>query len=145
MIEEYSIDSFTSVITGGTPSTSKEEYWNDGNIPWLNSGELQQDIITKSSNFITDLGLKNSSSKLMPKDSILIALTGTTAGKVGYLTFEACANQSVTGILPSNKHIPKYLYYYLYSIRSKVMSDAYGGAQPHISQAYVKKIKIPLL
>ena len=144
MIEEYSIDSFTSVITGGTPSTSKEEYWNDGNIPWLNSGELQQDIITKSSNFITDLGLKNSSSKLMPKDSILIALTGTTTGKVGYLTFEACANQSVTGILPSNKHIPKYLYYYLYSIRSKVMSDAYGGAQPHISQAYVKKIKIPL-
>ena len=144
MIEEYSIDSFTSVITGGTPSTSKEEYWNDGNIPWLNSGELQQDIITKSSNFITDLGLKNSSSKLMPKDSILIALTGTTTGKVGYLTFEACANQSVTGILPSNKHIAKHLYYYLYSIRSKVMSDAYGGAQPHISQAYVKKIKIPL-
>ncbi|QQQ27722.1 restriction endonuclease subunit S [Chryseobacterium indoltheticum] len=144
MFEEHAIDSFTSVITGGTPSTSKDEYWNNGNIPWLNSGELQQDIITKSSNFITDLGLKNSSSKLMPKDSILIALTGTTTGKVGYLTFEACANQSVTGILPSSKHIPKYLYYYLNSIRSKVMSDAYGGAQPHISQAYVKKIKIPL-
>ncbi|WP_066439279.1 restriction endonuclease subunit S [Chryseobacterium sp. CCH4-E10] len=144
MFEEHTIDSFTSVITGGTPSTSKDEYWNNGNIPWLNSGELQQDIITKSSNFITDLGLKNSSSKLMPKDSILIALTGTTTGKVGYLTFEACANQSVTGILPSSKHIPKYLYYYLNSIRSKVMSDAYGGAQPHISQAYVKKIKIPL-
>lgn len=144
MIKELTIDSFTSVITGGTPSTGKEEYWKGGNIPWLNSGELQQDIITKSSNFITELGLKNSSTKLMPKDSVLIALTGTTTGKVGYLTFEASANQSVTGILPSKNHLPKYLYYYLNSIRKKVINDAYGGAQPHISQAYVKQIKIPL-
>lgn len=143
MIKEVTIDSFTSVITGGTPSTVKEEYWN-GDIPWLNSGELQQDIIRKSSNYITESGLKNSSTKLMPKDTVLIALTGTTTGKVGYLTFEACANQSVTGILPSEYHVPKYLYYYLNSIRKKVISDAYGGAQPHISQAYVKKIKVPL-
>lgn len=144
MIKELTIDSFTSVITGGTPSTGKEEFWNNGDIPWLNSGELKQNIITKSSNFITESGLKNSSTKLMPTDTILIALTGTTTGKVGYLTFEACANQSVTGILPSDHHVPKYLYYYLNSIRKKVINDAYGGAQPHISQAYVKKIKIPL-
>ncbi|MHB1105019.1 MAG: restriction endonuclease subunit S [Lutibacter sp.] len=140
----FQIEDITKVITGGTPSTKKDEYWADGVIPWLNSGELQQDIIKTSRNFITELGLKNSSTKMLPKDTVLIALTGSTTGKVGYLTFEACANQSVTGILPSKNHFPKYLYYYLNHIRPKVINDAYGGAQPHISQAYVKKIKIPL-
>ena len=98
------ISNFTDVITGGTPSTTKKEYWENGNIPWLNSGELNQEIITTCDNYITEIGLQNSSSKLMPKDTVLIALTGTTTGVVGYLTFEACANQSVTGILPSKNH-----------------------------------------
>lgn len=144
MIEKIKIKDFADVITGGTPSTAKLEYWENGNIPWLNSGELNQDIIQSSKNFITELGLQSSSTKLMPQDTILIALTGTTTGKVGYLTFKACANQSVTGILPSKKHFPKYLYYFLNSIRKKVISEAYGGAQPHISQGYVKELEIPL-
>jgi type I restriction enzyme S subunit len=142
--EYLKIQDFTEVITGGTPSTSVREYWDDGTIAWLNSGELNQDIVTKSDNFITYKGLENSSTRLMPEDTVLIALTGTTTGVVGYLTFEACANQSVTGILPSKKHHPKYLYYYLKSIRNKILADAYGGAQKHISQGYVKDLIIPL-
>ena len=144
MIKHFKIKDFSKVITGGTPSTSKNEYWDGGNIPWLNSGELNQDIIISTRNYITQAGLKNSSTRLMPPNTILIALTGSTTGVVGFLTFEACANQSVTGILPSKFHEPKYLYYYLKSIRKQVISDAYGGAQPHISQAYVKDIQIPL-
>lgn len=144
MIERLKIKDFATVITGGTPSTTKNEYWNGGTIPWLNSGELNQDIITSTRNYITELGLKNSSTRLMPADSVLIALTGSTTGVVGFLTFEACANQSVSGVLPSNKHFPKYLYYYLKSVRKKIVSDAYGGAQPHISQGYIKEIQIPL-
>ena len=143
-MEVLKIKDFSDVITGGTPSTTKLEYWENGTIPWLNSGELNQDIVISSRNFITELGLKNSSTRLMPPDTVLIALTGTTTGKIGYLTFEACANQSVTGILPSKKHIPKYLYYFLNSIRKKVVNEAYGGAQPHISQGYVKELQIPL-
>jgi len=144
MIDFYKIEDFAIVVTGGTPSTIKKEYWEFGDIPWLNSGELNQDIIDRTNNFITKQGLENSAAKLMPPETVLIALTGATTGKIGYLTFEACANQSVTGILPSKKHIPKYLYYYLNSIRQKVLNDAYGGAQPHISQGYVKTIRIPL-
>jgi type I restriction enzyme S subunit len=144
MIKHIKIKDFSTVITGGTPSTAKNEYWDGGNIPWLNSGELNQDIIISTRNYITKEGLKNSSTRLMPPNTILIALTGSTTGVVGFLTFEACANQSVTGILPSNLHEPKYLYYYLKSIRKQVISDAYGGAQPHISQAYVKDLQIPL-
>ena len=138
------VKDFADVATGGTPSTKRDDFWVGGEIPWLNSGELNQDIITTSKNFITKEGLNNSSTRMMPPDTVLIALTGATTGKVGYLTFEACANQSVTGILPSLNHVPKYVYYYLNSIRSKVLDDAYGGAQPHISQGYVKNINIPL-
>jgi len=144
MIEYFKVEDFAQVITGGTPSTKNKAYWEDGHIPWLNSGELNQDIIVSSRNHITSIGLEKSAAKLMPKDSVLIALTGATTGVVGYLTFEACANQSVTGILPSEKHFPKFLFYYLKSIRPQVLNDAYGGAQPHISQGYVKQLKIPL-
>ncbi|MFZ4589375.1 MAG: restriction endonuclease subunit S [Ignavibacteria bacterium] len=142
--EKSKIKDFTEVITGGTPSTLNIEYWDNGTIPWLNSGELNEDIVIKSDNYITNLGLKNSSARLMPKETVLIALTGATTGVVGYLTIEACANQSVTGILPSKNHHSKYLYYYLKSIRNKVISDSYGGAQKHISQGYVKELDIPL-
>jgi type I restriction enzyme S subunit len=138
-----SVSDFAEVITGGTPSTRKPEYW-DGDIPWLNSGALNDGDIRTASKYITELGLKNSSAKMMPKDSVLVALTGATTGQVGYLTFEASANQSVTGILPSIEHHPRYLYYYLKSQRSKIQGDAFGGAQPHINQKYVKDYKIPL-
>lgn len=137
------ISEFTEVITGGTPSTLKPEYWN-GNIPWLNSGILNDGDIKKPSKHITELGLKNSSARLMPPDSVLIALTGATTGQVGYLKIKASANQSVTGILPSKEHHPRYLYYYLRTLKKKIQSDAFGGGQPHINQQYVKDIPIPL-
>lgn len=137
------VSDFAEVITGGTPSTRNTEYW-DGDIPWINSGALNNGDIKTASKYITELGLKNSSAKLMPKDSVLVALTGATTGQVGYLTFEASANQSVTGILPSKEHYPRYLYYYFKTQRAKIMGDAFGGAQPHINQKYVKDFKIPL-
>ena len=143
-MEFLQIKDFATVVTGGTPSTKNKEFWEEGSIPWLNSGELNQGIVKTTRNYITKLGLTKSSARLMPVNTILIALTGTTTGVVGYLTFEASANQSVTGILPSEKHDPKYLFFYLKSIRPKVLHDAYGGAQPHISQGYVKDINIPL-
>ncbi|MBB5218994.1 restriction endonuclease subunit S [Treponema rectale] len=132
------------IVTGGTPSTAKEDYWKNGNIPWLQSGACQNCFVNSTDTFITKEGLNNSSAKLMPSDTVLIALTGATTGKVGYLTFEACANQSVTGILPNNIFSQLYLYYFLISQRAKILSDSYGGAQKHISQGYVKNIVAPL-
>lgn len=137
------VSEFAEVITGGTPSTIKSEYW-DGDVPWLNSGSLNEGVITAPSKYITQLGLANSSAKLMPKDTVLVALTGATTGQVGYLAIEASANQSVTGILPSKEHHPKYLYFFFKSQRQKMLSDAFGGAQPHINQKYIKDFKIPL-
>lgn len=137
------IEEFAKVATGGTPSTQVESYWN-GDIPWLNSGELNRGTIETSRNFITKAGLENSSARMMPVDTVLIALTGATTGVTALLKMEACANQSVTGILPSPNHIPKYLYYYLSSIRDSIIHQSYGGAQKHISQGFVKQILVPL-
>ena len=143
-MQKVKISDFAEVITGGTPSTSAKEYWDNGTIPWLQSGACQNCIIKECDTFITEEGLKNSAAKMMKPESVLIALTGATTGKVGYLTFEACANQSVTGIQPNNKYLPKYLYYYLMGIRQKILDDSYGGAQKHISQGYVKNLEVPL-
>jgi type I restriction enzyme S subunit len=139
------IGQLTSVITGGTPSTQIKDYWDGGTIPWLQSGCCQNCEVSEPSNLITEKGLENSSAKIMPKDSVLIALTGATAGKVGFLTFPAAGNQSITGIVPSKAIDQKFLFYYLMSIRDQVLNDCNGGAQPHISQKYVKNILFPVL
>lgn len=135
----------SKIVTGGTPSTANNEYWSNGTIPWLQSGCCQNCYVTKASKYITQLGYDNSNTRLMPPNTVLIALTGATAGKIGYLTFKACGNQSITGITPDVKMLlPEYLYYFLIARRNKTLSDCTGGAQPHISQEYVKHIKINL-
>ncbi len=143
-MEYLKIKDFAEVITGGTPSTEKNEYWENGTVPWIQSGSCKDDVVDNPDKYITELGLKNSSAKLMPKDTVVIALTGATTGKVGLLNIETSANQSVTGILPNDKCLPPYLFYYLISIREKILSDCYGGAQKHISQGYVKDLEIPI-
>ena len=138
------ISSFTDVVTGGTPSTTVDEYWEKGTLPWLNSGDLNKGEINEASNFITELGLKYCSTKIMPPNTVLIALTGATTGVTAILNIDACANQSVTGILPSEKHNSRFLYYFLKSQREKILRKTWGGAQPHINQKYVKDFVVPL-
>ncbi|MBQ3546165.1 MAG: restriction endonuclease subunit S, partial [Lachnospiraceae bacterium] len=143
-MEYKKICEITSVVTGGTPSTSIKEYWEEGTIPWLQSGCCQNCDVYEADKLITQRGYDNSSTKLMPKDTVMIALTGATAGKVGYLNFEACGNQSITGILPCDVLNQRFLFYYLISKRTQILSDCVGGAQAHISQGYVKNIEVPL-
>ena len=139
------VSEFTNVITGGTPSTKKDEYWTNGTIPWLQSGCCQNCDVCSTDTYISQLGYENSSTKMMPQNTVMIALTGATAGKVGYLTIEACGNQSITGILPSEMVNSRYLFYYLMINRNKILSDCVGAAQPHISQGYVKNIVVPII
>ena len=137
------IAEIADVVTGGTPSTSKSEYWDGGTIPWLQSGCCQNCDVLSTEKYITKSGYDNSSAKMMVPDTVMIALTGATAGKVGYLKFAACGNQSITGILPSERINSRFLFYYLISKREHILADCIGGAQPHISQGYVKNILIP--
>jgi type I restriction enzyme S subunit len=138
------ISEFAYTKSGGTPSTAKKEYWEGGEIPWLPSGKCQNCIIDTAEKFITEEGLKNSSAVLFPKNSILIALTGATTGKIGYLTFESSGNQSITSIQPNDKYVSKYLYYYLQKIYKHIITKNVGAAQPHINKAIVDEFKILL-
>ena len=144
-MEYKKIEELTTVVTGGTPSTSKSEYWDDGNIPWLQSGCCQNCDVDSTEKYITQVGYDNSSTRMMPPNTVMIALTGATAGKVGYLNFEACGNQSITGIFPCDKLNQRYLFFFLLSQRDKILTDCVGGAQAHISQGYVKNIVVPIL
>ncbi len=136
-------DVFTT-SAGGTPLRSKPEFYEGGTIPWLKSGEVAQGYIYKAEEFITESGLQNSSAKLFPANTVLVAMYGATAGQVGILKFEAATNQAVCGIFPNEHVVPEYLYSVLKSKRDYLISLSSGGAQPNISQTVVRDLEIPL-
>jgi len=143
-IIEYKLIELSDIKTGGTPSTTKDKYWDGGDIAWIRSGELKDLKIFDSEKKITKEGLDNSNAKMFPKKTVLIALTGATTGKTGLLEIDASTNQSVTGILPSDKFVPEYLWYFLRVKYDEIKSKSYGRAQQHIRQGIVEDIIIPL-
>jgi len=144
-LEIVKLGDVAETSSGGTPNRSVNEYWKDGFIPWIKSGQLKDCVITEVEEFITDVGLKNSSAKIFRKGTLLLALYGATAGKLGFLGLDAATNQAICSIVPkSNSLVKEYLYYYLLSIRKKIISDSAGGAQPNISQNYVRELRVPL-
>lgn len=130
--------------SGGTPLRNKPEYYENGTIPWLKSGEVAQGYIYKSEEFITEEGLKNSSAKLFPVNSVLVAMYGATAGQVGILKFEATTNQAVCAIYPNEKVIPEYLFWVLKQQTQAFVELSTGGGQPNISQQIIRDFEIPL-
>ena len=92
---------------------------------------------------ITEKGLKNSSAKIFPVNTVLVAMYGATAGKVGLLKFESTTNQAVCGILPNDKFIPEFLYMHLRTRTGEMVKLSGGGAQPNISQTIIKALEIP--
>ena len=130
---------------GGTPLKTHKDYYEGGTIPWLLSGEVSQGEIFEAKNFITDKGLKNSSAKMFPPNTVLVAMYGATAGQVGILRFEASTNQAVCGILPNEKYLPEFIYYKFLAGKDELVAQAVGGAQPNISQIKIKNTLVPLI
>jgi len=137
--EEKSIIEITSVIVGGTPSTTNKRYWN-GSIGWLSSGDVNKGIIYKPTKWITLEGLNNSSAKLMPANTVLLAMTGATLGKIGFLTFECSGNQSIAGFIPTGSFYSPYLYYILKYNTNRILSLAGGGAQSGINKSTIESL-----
>lgn len=142
--EVVKIGDVFETCSGGTPLTKRREYYDGGTIPWMSSGEVAQGIITEVAGRITELGLKNSAAKLVPANAVVVAMYGATAGKVGMLKVETSTNQAVCAILPSEKVVPGYLYFCLKNKQDYMVANAKGGAQPNISQAFIRNIQIPL-
>lgn len=145
---KYDIVAIGDVFTtssGGTPlKKHEEEFYQNGTIPWLRSGEVAQGYIHEAEIYITEEALKKSSAKLFPINTVLVAMYGATAGQVGILKFQASTNQAVCGILPNEKAIPEYLYLIIKSQKEYLISLSGGGAQPNISQKIIRDLKIPL-
>ena len=130
--------------SGGTPTSTNKEYYDGGDIPWINSGELNYPIITSTSNHITEKGLNNSSAKLYPPYTVLVALYGATAGKVSLLSFEACSNQAVCGVIPNDNNMTIYTRYYLASLYEHFITLSSGSARDNISQDTIKNTVLPI-
>ncbi len=130
--------------SGGTPSRKNAEYFGRG-VPWVKSGDLNDGAILTTEEQITELGLENSSARLMPTGTISMALYGATIGKLGVLTFPAATNQACANVVPYVDLInPQYLFFYLLSERKALIEKGQGGAQPNISQEIVKSHPIVL-
>lgn len=130
--------------SGGTPSRKDANYYGGG-IPWLKTGELGPQIITSTEETISALGLANSSAKIFPAGSVVIAMYGATIGKTSMLGIDSSTNQAcAVGVSNKSLILNKYLYYYLSSQRELFVLAGKGGAQPNISQSVIREWEIPL-
>lgn len=139
--ERKALGELSNTTSGGTPSRKRKDYY-DGSIPWVKSGELNDDYIENTSEYISQLGLKNSSAKLFAPGTLLIALYGATVGKTSILRIFAATNQAVCGITPSAELDTEYLRYHLVFLRPKLLGHRYGGAQPNISQRIIRNLEV---
>ncbi|EID84380.1 Restriction endonuclease S subunit [Treponema sp. JC4] len=126
--------------SGSTPSRTEPTYWVKGTIPWVKSGEVHNNITLETEENITEKGLKESSTKLLPKDTVLIAMYGVTAGEVGYLNIEATTNQAICAMICKNKIEAAYLYYALIQNQEMISQMSNGGAQNNLSKAFIENM-----
>lgn len=128
--------------SGSTPSRTENEYWINGNIPWLKSGEVHNNITFETEEYITEKGLKETSTKLLPVDTVLMAMYGVTAGEVGYLNIPATTNQAICGMICKNKIEAAYLYFALIQNQKMISQMSNGGAQNNLSKAFIENMFI---
>ena len=129
--------------SGGTPSRSNKSYYG-GNIPWLKTGDLNDSLITNIPESITEEAVANSSAKINPTGSVLMAMYGATIGKLGILTFPATTNQACCACIEYYAITQYYLFYFLLSHRNIFIAKGGGGAQPNISKEIIVNTVIPL-
>ena len=142
--EKVDLLRIVEITSGGTPLRSKPEYYENGTIKWLKSGAVRQGEMYDSEEYITEARLKNSSAKIFPINTVLIALIGATIGDVGILAKEGSVNQNVGAFLPFEKIIHKFLYWYLKNFAEEIRKQQKQGVQPSLNLGDLKKLQIPL-
>ena len=135
--------SFKLIGSGTTPQSGIAKYYENGEIPWVNTGDLNDSFLKSASKFLTRSALKDHSTlKMYPAGTVLMAMYGATIGKAAILDFEACTNQACCALGNSKIHIPKFGFYWLLGNRKNIISKSYGGGQPNISQEVIKALRI---
>ena len=132
---------------GGTPSKQKPEYWDNGTISWIGSNMCQNTVIYENDgNCITEEGLKHSSAKMFPVDTVLIALVGATIGKTALLKFETTTNQNVLGVrgIRENGYTPEFIFYYTQGLYQK-FQDIGDGGFAMASKGFISELPVPVV
>lgn len=130
--------------SGGTPPRTNSSYYEGGTIPWLIIGDLNDGVVMRSATHITEAGLANSSAKLLPPDTLLVAMYGSI-GKLGITGIECATNQAIAFCRPSKEVTTlRYLFYVLMNAKDGLIAQGQGGAQQNISQGILKAHEIPL-
>ncbi len=138
------ISDFCLTGSGGTPSREVPEYYQ-GDIPWIKSGDLRENIVTSATEFISREAIQKSSAKIVSSGAILVAMYGATVGRMALLGIDAATNQAVCNITPdASRADTKYVYYALLSKVPEFLRSAIGGAQPNISQGLIRSTEILL-
>ena len=138
------VKDLTDVISGGTPSRDRSEYWYNGTIPWVKTTELQNDVIKNVDEHITESGLAGSSAKMVPIGTVLVAMygQGKTRGMTAYLGIEASTNQACACILPSEKIDSMFMWKYFELSYDKLRSLAQGAGQPNLNGNMIKNFQV---
>lgn len=127
--------------SGGTPTATEKAYYENGTIPWLVIGDLNDGIVTSSASKITELGLQNSSAKIIPPGTLLVAMYGSI-GKLGITGITCCTNQAIAFAKELHGVTTKYMFYYMALMKSKLISMGKGGTQKNISQTVLKSLDV---
>ena len=122
------------MTSGGTPSRTNNDYWNSKDYPWLKTGEVQNNVIFETEEYISETGLKNSSAKLIPAGSVVMAMYGATAAQVGYLQCETTTNQACCNMICKSEIDAAFLYFHFLAKQEEIKRLATGGAQENLSQ-----------
>ena len=140
--EVKSLGEIALTSSGGTPTSTVQEYYKGGNIPWINSGELNNNFIVYTDNFITQTGMDNSSAKLVSEKSILLAMYGATAGKTSLISFKTTTNQAICSILPKDMNYRVYIKSYLDNMYLYLVQLSSGSARDNLSQDKIKRLHL---
>lgn len=130
--------------SGGTPNRSVLDYWDKEEVPWLKTGEVSNNIVIKAEEFISEQGFKNSSTKLLPIDTVLMAMYGATAGQIAFLKFKTTTNQACCGMICNSIKDAAFLYYHFLVNQKEIANMATGGAQPNLSKNLIEDLRIIL-
>ena len=142
--EKKQLNEIIKIIGGGTPSKAKKEYWENGTINWATVRDMNVEKIIKTELSITEIGLKNSSSNIIPKNGIIIA-TRVGLGKVCYLEDDTAINQDLKGLIPKDDKLNiRYLFNYFKNIEKYIISNGTGATVKGVKVEFIKELEIPL-
>ena len=140
--KEVTLADAFNTSSGATPLSTEASYYENGTIPWINSGELANPYIYGTTNFISQAEFENSSTEIYPIDTVLVAMYGATAGKASLLKMEACTNQAICAILPNKDYSSTFLKYSIDTLYDHLVGLSSGSARDNLSQAELKKLKL---